>query len=309
MSFGGDYASIDGNKPPHWPNFLASGASFIWIRGSFAYWDAAHGAWVAVGDPVCHRDWNTVPTSVTKGAYMFPVLQASQSPEEQVGVFKASMDALGGLKPGVDFPPCIDIEFPNGIAHTGLNRVGVLAWLRRAIVEMERVFGCKPILYTSGRVWNDSDADCLGNPPASDLLDCPMWLARYPYKTRIQAVLPPPPSLAPPPIPTPWQEASGWIAHQDQGDSLGFPGFTSTVDVDRFHTVSPGDHDPLVRYYKRKLMLLLGRPGITFASLDATSDKYDNDMVAAVKLLQAVNGLTVDAILGVKSFCRVAWIL
>ena len=293
MSFGYDIASVDGNRPPHWPDVLSSGASFIWYRASFAYWDASHAAWACVGDPACHRDWATIPSALVRGAYLFPVLEASQSPEEQVGVFKTSTDAIGGLRPGIDMAPALDIEFPGGIAKTGLDIPGVLAWLRRAIAEMERVFGCRPILYTSGRVWNGTDADCLGNPAAPDLIDCPLWLARYPYKTRIPAVLPLPGNLLSPPVPTPWSGA--WALHQFQGDALGVPGFTSTVDISRFHTLSPGDHDPLVFWYKRKL----GLPA---------SDKYDAAMLVSVKNLQASKSLTVDGILGVRSFCAVAWL-
>lgn len=263
MTWGVDYGSVDGNKPPHWPDFLAAGGSFVWIRASFSYWDAAHKAWACVSDPTFHRDWAGVPPQLVRGAYMFPVLEASQSPEEQVAVFYKSVTDAGGLRPHIDFPPCLDVEFPGkGIAGTGLDRAGVLRWLVRACLEMKRLWGIYPIIYTSGRVWNDTDADCLGNPPAphfdleDDMTECPLWLARYPYKTRIQAVLPPPAGLTPPPCPTPWGAGtgSGW-PHQYQGDALGVPGFTATADVDNFIGSHRGEHSPLVAWAQRKLKI------------------------------------------------------
>ena len=306
MSFGFDLASVDGNKPPHWADVIQTGASFIWYRASFAYFDPSNKAWVCQGDVVMHRDWGTVPSKLVRGAYMFPVLEATQSPEEQVGVYFNSVKNVGGLKPGVDFPPALDVEFPGGIARTGLDRAGVIAWLRRAVAEIKRVFGCLPVIYTSGRVWNDSDADCLGNPAAPDLVNCPLWLARYPYKTRIQAILPPPSGLISPPVPTPWALDSSFWVHQYQGDALATPGFTATVDLNKFNVLSPGDHDPRAKWVKRKLTPFPS--GLFGTPMDVTSDKYDLDTVHNVKLLQMIHDLAQDGIIGPRTFAVLAWI-
>lgn len=295
MSFGIDYASVDGNRPPNWSAFTAAGGSFAWLRASFAYYDPGHKAWRLVPDPAFERDWDAIPAGITRGAYMGPAVMASYSPEEQVAVFAAAIDATGSkLKPGIDFPPCLDIEFPQGIAGTGLSREGVLQWIRDAVGAMRATFGCWPIIYTSGRVWNDTDSDCLGNPPAPDLVQCPLWLARYAYKTRIPAVLPP--VYAPPPVPTPWGDQ--WFLHQGQGDALGVPGFSSTVDISVFRTAKRGDKGGHVSWLQEKLKIVDGYG----------TDVFEGDTEMHVEILQEEHGLVVDGVVGVKTFCAAAWL-
>lgn len=289
MTWGVDYASVDGNLRPDLGKFKAAGGSFAWLRASFGEYQT-HGAWRIVPDPTFARDWGTLAAAgLVRGAYMGPAVMASHTPEEQVGVFKTSVDASGGLRPGVDFPPCLDVEFPQGISGTGLDRAGVLTWIRAAVAEMRRLFGCWPIIYTSGRVWNDTDADCLGAPPAPDLVECPLWLARYAYATRQQAVIPPLPMS--PPVPTPWGDE--WHAHQGQGDALGVPGFSATVDVDRFRGAAQGDHGGHVAWAQRRLKV--------------TADgSFGTDTAAAVRQVQASRGLPTDAIIGPRTFCAIA---
>jgi GH25 family lysozyme M1 (1,4-beta-N-acetylmuramidase) len=252
VTWGVDYAGVDGNKPPDLAAFKRAGGAFVWVRASFAYYDPGHKAWVLARDPVFARDWAAIGAAgLPRGAYMGPAIMASHSATEQVGVFYASVAAAGGLRPGIDFPPCLDIEFPQGIVGTGLNRAGVLKWIREAVAEMTRLFGVRPIIYTSGRVWNDVDADCLGGPPAPDLSDCPLWLARYAYATRRPAVIPPPDNLPAPPVPHPWGDE--WHAHQDQGDAIGCPGFSATVDIDRMRPAAKrGDVGGHVAWYQRR---------------------------------------------------------
>lgn len=291
--WGIDYGSVDGNHSPDTTKLAAAGCEFVWLRGSYSYWDARGGWWSCVPDTCLKRDWSSL-SGFVRGAYMFPVLQAKYTPEQQVAVFAAAVRAAGGLRPGVDFPPCLDVEFPGkGIAATGLDRAGVLVWIRRAVTALRSEFGCQPFLYTSGRVWNDSDADCLGNLPAPDLVDCPLWLARYPYKTRILAVLPPPSGLTAPPVPTPWGDA--WHAHQYQGDALGVPGMSATVDVDRWRSAQIGDHGGHVAYAQRKLQL--------------TADGvFGPRTEAALRVLQAARGLPTTGILDIRTACSLLWL-
>lgn len=295
MTWGVDYASVDGNHPPDFNAFKKAGGSFVWIRASYGAYDAGHNAWRMVPDPAFARDWAALKNfqpDLRRGAYMGPAVLASHTPEEQIGVFRAAVQDVGGLIPGIDFPPCLDIEFPQGIKGTGLDAAGVLDWVRRAVAEMRRLFGCWPIIYTSGRVWNDTDADCLANPPAPDLVSCPLWLARYAYATRQPAVLPPPDG-APPPVPTPWGDE--WHAHQDQGDALGVPGFTATTDVDRFRVAKQGDHGGHVAWYQRKRGLV-------------ADGAFGPATAADVKAFQTSRGLVADAVIGVGTFCAAAWL-
>lgn len=298
--WGVDYASVDGNAPPNRAAFLAAGGRMVWQRASFCDYDAHHGAWRCMADPHLLRDWSgwRLP-QVTRGAYWIVVPQATQSPVEQVNVFYHALLAAGGLVRGVDFPPCIDIEFPRGITGTGLSIPQLMTWIRTAIAEMRRLFGVAPMIYTSARVWDDTDADCLRSPPAPDLVDCPLWLARYAYKTRQPAVLPPPNGA--PPVPSSWYY---WVAWQDQGDALGVPGFSATTDVDEFHVARPGDRGGLVTYLQRKLAHLADPQR---GPLNVTG-VMDGPTVDAVRALQVARGLAPDAIVGPATGVAIMWL-
>lgn len=251
MTWGIDYASVDGQTPPNWNMFQRAGGSFAFLRASFAYHVSSDMTWALAPDPTFERDWAGMKNvnGLVRGAYMGPDVSATQSAAEQVSVFAKSVADCGGLRPGIDFPPCLDIEFPFGIKGTGLSTAGCLTWIREAVSAMKKAFGVNPIIYTSGRVWNDTDTDCLGNPPAPDLVSCPLWLARYAYKSREPAVLPPVAVMIP--VPTPWGDQ--WIAHQAQGDALGVPGFSSTTDIDRLRTAALGQTGGHVLLAQQKL--------------------------------------------------------
>lgn len=289
--WGVDYASVDGNHSPDRAAFTAAGGRMVWQRASFAYYDKGHEAWACAADPHFLRDWSGwfATNGITCGAYWIVEPKAAQTPEEQVAVFhKATVDA-GRLIPYVDFPPCIDVEFPRGIGGTGLDRAGVMKWLRRAIVEMRRLFNVAPIIYTSKRVWEDTDLDCLGNPSAPDLVDLIPWLARYAYPTRQPAVLPPPNGA--PPAPKLW---GWWGAWQDQGDALHTPGFTATVDIDEWNTIHPNDVGPAVAAYQRRLGLV-------------ADGAYGPKTLDAVKGAQREHGLDDDGIIGPATGAAIMW--
>ncbi len=169
-------------------------------------------------------------------------------------------------------------------------RPQLLDWIRRAVAALRVAFGCWPFIYTSGRVWNDTDTDCLGDPPAPDLVECPLWLSHYGLRTRLPAVIPPTPTALA--VPTPWQDA--WMAHQTQGDALGAPGFTATVDIDRWRYAQLGDTGGHVAWFQAKR-------GLT---ADGVFGPATRDEVLRV---QAAAGLAQDAVLGPAAFCAVAW--
>ena len=291
MTWGIDYASVDGNHSPDLGALKGAGASFAWLRASYAAYDPSHGAWRLVPDSTFVRDWGSLRAAgLVRGAYMGPAVMASHTPEEQVGVFHGAVDLQGGLTPHVDLPPCLDIEFPQGISGTGMTRPQVVAWIRAAMAEMRRLFGCWPIIYTSARVWDGTDTDCLGSPSTPDLLDCPLWLARYLYPSRQPAVLPPPEST--PPCPRQWWD--GWVAHQDQGDALGVPGLSSTADIDRWRSAKLGDRGGHVSLYQKRL----GLP------VDGNFGPQTHDAVVAC---QAKHSLTQDGIVGIRTGAAILW--
>ena len=291
MTWGVDYAGVDGNRPPDFDAFKRAGGSFVWCRASFAYHDPSHGAWVLAHDPTFARDWAAMKGRFPRGAYMGPAVMASHGAAEQVAVFHDAVQTVGGLWNGADFPPCLDLEFPQGIAGTGMTRDAIMAWVRTAVAEIRRLFGCSPIIYTSGRVWNTSDADCLGDPPAPDLAECPLWLAHYRLQPRQPAALPP--WAPPPPVPHPWGDE--WHAHQTQGDALGVPGFTSTVDVDRFRGAEFGDHGGHVAWFQRKLNI-------------KDDGAYGPQTEAAVQNFQRAHGLPTGPGMDLQTFIRAAWL-
>jgi len=79
------------------------------------------------------------------------------------------------------------------------------------------------MLYTSGRVWKQSDADCLAAPPTQDRIKCPLWFARY----RVGARKPPQRDAGGDPLaPHPWGDADNWWMQKSPGGGMGFPGIT-----------------------------------------------------------------------------------
>lgn len=293
--WGVDYGSVDGNDPPDFRKLRAAGGSFVWIRASFCAWDRGHKAWHVAQDSSLIRDWQAARAAgLVRGAYMFPVLECSATPEEQVANFVQALGAAGGMRNGVDLPPCLDVEFPGrGIADTGLDRDGVVAWIRRAVTALRASFGCWPIIYTSKRVWCDDDADCLANPTTPDLAQCYLWLARYAYATRKPAVLPPPDAIPAPPCPDQWVDA--WVAHQDQGDALGVPGFSATVDVDRFRTARKGDRGGHVARYQRALKV-------------ASDGAFGPQTEDAVRRFQVASAIPATGVVDAATFAKLAWL-
>jgi len=292
---GCDYASVDKNAPPNASAAKTAGVTFAIVRGSYKTWT----------DPTARRDaeaWRAA--GVTFGAYMFPVLdRGAPSPAEQVRAF-----ARSGAVQKFDLPPTLDVEFPGGIKKTGRTRAELLGWVLEAVAEMKREFGCSPFVYTSARVWDGDDSDSLDadkngfgalHPTMSE---CPLWLARYPYKTRLPAIgdtreeRKVVDALPWPPVPRAWGDAHNVWIHQYQGDALKMPGFTSTVDLNRFRSLARGEAGERVRWLQRRVKLAEGTPGI-----------FDEALEDAVREVQSRAGLVADGVVGPRTFARVAW--
>lgn len=289
---GVDYASVDQNIRPDTSAAKAAGVGFAVIRGSYSDW----------ADPTWRRDadaWRAAGVPV--GGYLFPVL--SELPAPQVAAFDRGSD----LGPG-DLPPVLDVEFPGGIAKTGLSRDELLKRVLDFVKAMQDRFSVAPMIYTSARVWDGEDADALDadrhgfGALHSTMKECPLWLARYPYKTRIQAVGDTAEerkvvdALPWPTVPKAWGDQGNVWIHQYEGDAVKLAGFSATVDLNRFRTLRHGDSGERVRWLQRRLKMAEGTPGVFD---DATDD--------AVREFQARAGLVADGIVGVMTFARVAW--
>ncbi len=288
LVLGLDVASVDGNKPIDWVSAKKAGARFVVIRGTYSTW----------ADPLYTKEAQRArDAGLIVGSYLFPLLGVtSPTPKEQVEKFAASVKLVRSK----DFAPCLDVEFPGGIKKTGRTRAELLQLVYDFAALLDTVYKCKPILYTSARVWDGTDEDSLAaSGSAKTLIDSPLWLARYPYKTRIEAqgdgedeklnVA----KLAQPPVPVAWGENNVWI-HQYQGDALQFPGFSATTDLNRFFAVGFGSSGEKVRWLQRRLGMV-------------QTGFFDSATLGCVRDFQSRSSLQADGVVGPMTFAALSW--
>lgn len=279
-----DYASVDGNARPDYAKAKAACAA----AGSSLAMVILRSAWGTSPDPTIHRDWKAaMDAGLTVGGYLFlrmPVHGYTASPEDQVHVCMDNMPALTHA----NLPPVIDVE------DEGLEPEAELAWVHRAWTEMRTILGVPPIIYDSDRVWRED----LGNlPPAGEMLESPQWVAKpWPWPIRHTPILSGGPFAGgqyDAVVPPPWGPGNWWL-HQYQGDAFGLAGFTSTVDLSRFHLMIQGDVGPRVAWAQRRM------------GIPATS-RFDVAMASQVRAFQRQNGLVVDGVIGPQTFRALCW--
>jgi GH25 family lysozyme M1 (1,4-beta-N-acetylmuramidase) len=282
MYLGVDIASVDGNKPVDWGAAKVAGVCFAIFRGTYSTW--ADPTWKLEAD-------RARAVGIIVGTYLFPVMdKTAPSAELQVGAF---IKAVGPLALG-DLPPTLDIEFPGGTAKTGHTRDELLVWIWEAVSALRKAYGIWPMLYTSARVWDGEDADSLNQDASkvdsSELINCPLWLARYPFATRLAPVLGDRAEALPlPPVPKLWRDPTNVWIHQYQGDAIKLPGFTATEDLNRFFGLSQGSKGERVKWIQKRLRI--------------TQDgDFGPGTKNAVESYQRVNKLVPDGIVGPKTF-------
>lgn len=214
-----DYAGVDQNAPPVFSTVKQSARTVI-LRGAYGLWQ----------DPIIHRDLAAARAAeLAIGVYFFPTFD--RTPEEEVAALAQHVVLAA------DELLAIDIENV---------KPENLPWLTRAVELMKAAFHRIPLIYTSERVWRED----LHNPARpQQFADCPLWLAHYPWRQRIA------PQSNPgeePAVPYGWQSHDWWL-HQYQGDALGFPGFSSTVDISRFQDLFLWDRGARVEWVQRRL--------------------------------------------------------
>jgi lysozyme len=290
LYLGVDIARVDGNAPVNWLFAAKAGVKFAFFRGAWHEWADS----TFKNEAKRARD-----AGVTVGAYLLPGFD--DDPEQELDAFQSAAD----VKAGRDFVPVLDVEFPGGIKKTGKTRTELLASIVEFVIKMRERFGASPMIYTSARVWDGEDDDALNADAlldgvlADELHACPLWLARYPFKTNIEAVgddageKPRVDAMPMPPVPKAWGDGNVWI-HQYQGDAIKMPGFSRTVDLNRFFAMSPDARGPSVEWVQKKLGL----------ALDGV---YDHRMLIAVKKFQSENALVADGIIGPKTFGALCW--
>jgi hypothetical protein len=215
---------------------------------------------------------------------------------------KAFIKTVGSLREP-DLPPSLDVEFPgdkrrpgaSGGSLTGMNQKQLLDGVREAWRVLKNEYGVAPIIYTSARVWVED----LGNSPAPDLVESPLWLAKpWPYKLHAPAVWNAgifASGRLDPKVPSPWGDATNWWIHQYQGDAdfSRLPGFKQ-VDMDRFNSMVMGATGDRVRWVQRRL-------GI------AQNGRFDTAMDSALRAFKARRGFDSETGVGLRTFASLCW--
>jgi peptidoglycan hydrolase-like protein with peptidoglycan-binding domain len=139
-----------------------------------------------------------------------------------------------------------------------------------------------------------------------------LWLARYPYKLRIPSHHLPHQrdGLKVPPVPKQLGDASDIWIHQYQGDAKGFPGFSSTVDLNRFFPISQATHvryGEKTKWVQKKLnAFFLVTDGTSAVPLVVDGD-WGPKTERALREFQSVNGIPGTGVVDVRTFCALSW--
>jgi GH25 family lysozyme M1 (1,4-beta-N-acetylmuramidase) len=276
-TIGIDLASVDSNGTPDWNAARQQGhLRFVGLR---AVEGLTPDPWYAT----YRRQLDAI------GVPNFPYLIMTPNlgtPEAQAG---KALDVVGTLNDHY-FPLALDVEG----SRRGLSPAQWLDWVTRAYRVIKGAIGVPPLLYTSHEYWIDPAG--MNNLPAPELADSLGWWKFWPYPVDSQAVYDPATidQLAAPPSPPPWGNA--WGIEQYQGDAIRYPGFRSTVDMDRLHVQKQGDQNDSVKWVQARL------PGL----------KIDGDFgtktADAVKTFQAQKKTTADGIVGLDTTQLLAWV-
>jgi peptidoglycan hydrolase-like protein with peptidoglycan-binding domain len=142
-------------------------------------------------------------------------------------------------------------------------------------------------------VWSED----LGDIAAPDLVDSPLWLARYFWKANTPAARNASAfdsGKLDPRVPRPWGDPSDWWIHQYQGDAVALPGFSRTIDMNRFNGMVKGATGARVKWVQRRLSI-------------AETGTFDAAMLAKVVAFQADSDLLADGIIGPRTFAALCW--
>jgi GH25 family lysozyme M1 (1,4-beta-N-acetylmuramidase) len=276
--YGVDVASVDDPGQPNWQTARSSGLSFVFLR---AAWGTSPDVFYGPQAPRLRA------LGILYGPYLFLRFPFKGSkpaaPELQV---RAMIQVAGNT---MDFPPVLDIEFPgNGFADTGMTHAQAMDWIRVAVKALKDHYGVAPIIYTSARVIHED----LGDPNMSEFIDSPLWLAHYQLAARKPAVLDATPPA--PQVPGSWGEGNYWI-HQYQGDALGVPGSGCAMDLNHFNSMKLGEKGERVKWVQKRLGIQVD------GSFGPATEK-------ALEAFQSKNNLTIDGVIGPKTFAKLCWI-
>jgi peptidoglycan hydrolase-like protein with peptidoglycan-binding domain len=275
-TIGIDIASVDQNATPNWSTALQQGhLRFVGLR-------AAEGLTPDPWYPTYRRQLDAI------GVPNFPYLLLTPNLDTPEAQAQGALDIVSTLNNHY-FPLALDVEG----SRRGLTAAQWLGWVIRAKRVIEDKLGVPPLLYTSRTYWIDPDG--MNNLPAPELADCTPWIKYWPYPVDSTAIYDPTTldQLPPPPCPPPF--GTSWILQQTQGDALHYPGFRSTIDLNRLHVQAQGSQGDSVKWIQRRLPSLV-IDGI-FGAATAT----------AVRTFQALKKINADGIVGLNTTQLLAW--
>lgn len=268
---------LDGNGTPNWAAAQQQGhLRFVGLR-------AIEGMTPDSWYPTYRRQLDAI------GLPNFPYFLLTPGLDTPEAQTNKALDVVGTLNDHY-FPLALDIE---GDRH-GLTAEEWLEWVVRAVAVIRTALGVPPLIYTSHTYWVDPAG--MNNLPAPELVDCAAWWKFYPYPVGSPAVYDPTvvDRLSPPPAPPPWGNA--WLIQQYEGNAIKYPGFKSTVDMDRLHVQQQGDQNDSVKWVQKRL------PGITIDGV------FGPKTTAAVKTFQTSKKVTADGICGLDTTQLLSWV-
>lgn len=269
---------------PDWRAARAAGVRGVYLRRSWTYFDHGHQAFRMCHDPVASWAGNARAAGLKVGFYLFPCFdRGAPSPTEQIWNFAGGP---GVVVPGTDLPVCLDVEFPgSGIADTHLTQPAVLELVEQYVDGLTAMYHSAPAIYSSHVEVHDTNG--LGLSPTAALprlAACPLW-QKTPYRVPAGQPLDQVQPAAPHDdyavwdhadlwrTPSPWR-GLGCFLQQFQGDVRGIPGV----------------HQADASYFRVPEAWCRARLGST-----------------TVLEFQAAHGLQADGIIGLMTFCAIAW--
>lgn len=275
-TIGIDIASVDGNATPDWAAARQQGhLQFVGLR-------AVEGLTPDTWYPTYRRQLDAI------GVPHFPYLLLTANLDTPEGQAQRALDVVGTLN-SHHFPLALDVEG----SRRGLTADQWLGWIIRAKRVIEETIGVPPLLYSSRTYWVDPAG--LNNLPAPELSDCLGWWKHWPGPINAPANYDPAyvDQLAPPPTPPPWGNQFG--IQQYAGDAIRFPGFKSTVDLNRVHVQQQEATGDSVKWIQQRL------PNISVDG--AFGPKTDS----AVKTFQTQKKIAADGIVGLETLQLLTW--
>jgi peptidoglycan hydrolase-like protein with peptidoglycan-binding domain len=285
-SLGVDIANMDGNRCD-WVKARAAGVRYAYLRDCFS---TADDRTYELEAPRCRA------AGVKPGPYFFPDQRVNAVPmATQIASFAVNVRRY---EQAGDLPAAFDVEFSQGTRGTGRTRVQLLALVVSIAEGLRAALGYWPVLYSSKRVIDGEDTDALDadgqtEVDLSPLKNCPFWASRYIANYHVAPVLQGLDSLPLPPIPKYLGDAGNVWIRQTQGDSIGMPGFTRTVDIDIFYPMRLGEKGERVKWVQRRVG----------ASADGT---FGAQTDIAVREFQRSQHLDADGIIGIDTWSRLA---